>query len=285
MIVYLDMLFMINFIIDYILAYSTSKATYFFTSKKRLVLSSLAGGIYSVFMFEKKLSMLYSPPFKILFSFIIIFIAFKIKNIKGFLRILANYYTIAFAVCGTAIFINYFFGVVKMKDGLFYFANNSYLLIPAAVISCVIIVYALKIINKNNIKDRNKIRVEIYMENKSATVTGITDTGNMLLDPITLYPVIVVDYNSISSILPEGIYEFIKAENDLNTVISRKYINKIRLIPYSSVGVSSVLKGFKPDLVIIRDKEDKILKDVIIAVSYKNLSENNEFSAIFNPQF
>jgi len=266
-IVYADILFMINFIIDYILAYSTSKATYSFTSKKRLVLSSLAGGIYSVFMFEKKLSFIYSPPFKIVFSFIIIFISFEIKNIKGFLKLLANYYIIAFAVCGTVVFINYFFGVIKMKDGLFYFANNSYLLIPAAVISCAVIVYVLKIINKNNIRSKNKVKIEIYMENKSVAVTGIMDTGNLLLDPITLYPVIVVDYKSISTILPEGIYDFIKEENSLNTVISRKYINKIRLIPYSAVGASSVLKGFKPDLVIIRDKEDKILKDVIIAVS------------------
>jgi len=284
-IVYADILFMINFIIDYILAYSTSKATYSFTSKKRLVLSSLAGGIYSVFMFEKKLSFIYSPPFKIVFSFIIIFISFEIKNIKGFLKLLANYYIIAFAVCGTVVFINYFFGVIKMKDGLFYFANNSYLLIPAAVISCAVIVYVLKIINKNNIRSKNKVKIEIYMENKSVAVTGIMDTGNLLLDPITLYPVIVVDYKSISTILPEGIYDFIKEENSLNTVISRKYINKIRLIPYSAAGASSVLTGFKPDLVIIRDKEDKILKDVIIAVSYKNLSENNEFSAILNPQF
>ena len=110
------------------------------------------------------------------------------------------------------------------------------------------------------------------------------DTGNLLLDPITQYPVIVVDYKSIDSIVPEGIKEFFREEGNLNAVINRKYINKIRLIPCSDVGGTTVLKGFKPDFVIIKNKESKVYRDVIIAVSYKNLSQNNDFSAILNPQ-
>lgn len=283
MVVYADILFLINFIIDYIIAYSTSKATYISTSKFRLVLSSLIGGLYSVFMFEKRLNYIYSPVFKILISFLIICIAFKIKSVKSFFKLLLNYYIIAFSACGTGIFVNYFFGVVNVSGGLFYFENNVFLLAVAVILSSALIVFALKLINKNNLKNGSFIKLEIYIENKSVNVTGIMDTGNLLLDPITQYPVIVVDYKSISSILPEGINEFLKEENNLNSVINRKYINKIRLIPFNDVSGASILKGFKPDLVIIKDKERKVYKDVIIAVSNKNLSANNDFSAILNP--
>ena len=78
MVVYFDIVFIINFILDYIIAFSTSKATYIYTTKFRLILSSLLGGIYSVFMFEEKLQILYSPFLKLVFPFILIFTGFKI---------------------------------------------------------------------------------------------------------------------------------------------------------------------------------------------------------------
>ena len=170
-----------------------------------------------------------------------------------------------------------------MENGLFYIKNNIILFIPAAILTSAIIVSFLKILNRKNIKNLEKKEIEICIEGKKATVTGIIDTGNLLLDPITLYPVIVTDYEAIKEILPSGLCEFLKEENDLNIPVNRKYMTKIRLIPYKTVETSSVLKGFKPDFVTFTD-ENKILSDVIVAVSYRELSKNNEFNAILNPQ-
>ena len=283
MVVYADILFMINFLIDYIIAFSTSKATYIRTTKMRLILSALAGGIYSIFMFEKKLSFLYGTGAKLVFPVFIILLAFKIESIKSAFILLFNYYIISFAVCGTGVFINCFFGVMVMENGLFYLKNNIFLFILSAMLSCGIIVYFLKILNRKNISGCIKKELEIFLDAKSTVVTGIVDTGNLLLDPVTLYPVIVVNYNSVKGILPKGLDDFLKEESDLNIPINRKYITKIRLIPYKGVDSNSVLKGFKPDYVTLKN-ENKRLNDVIIAVSYKKLSENNEYDAILNPQ-
>ena len=98
-------------------------------------------------------------------------------------------------------------------------------------------------------------------------------------------PLKVSNYSSIVKLIPEGLKEFFLDDNDLNTRIDRKYLNKIRLIPYNTVSTDDILKGFKPDLVIVKNKEEnKILKDVIIAVTHKKLFKESEYSAILNPQ-
>ncbi len=284
MTVYADIMFLINFILDFIIAYFTSKAAFIPISSLRLILGAVLGGMYGVFMFEEGLSFLYSPFFKIIFSVVLILISLNIKSLKDFLRVLSNYYIIAFSVCGTGIFISYF-GLIKMREGFFTVDYNIFLLIPAAVLTCTSVAAVLKIINRDSLKKLNSTSVEIYMEDKSVNVTGMMDTGNLLLDPVSLYPVIVVDYKSVIKVIPNGLLDFFSSDCDLNSRIERKYINKIRLIPYNTVSSDDILKGFKPDLVIVKNKEEnKILKDVIIAVTHKNLFKENEYSAILNPQ-
>lgn len=281
MIVYADILFFLNFIIDYLILYSTSKATYIYTKRLRLVSGAVVGGIYGVFMFEKDLFLLYNPVAAFVVSLIIIFISFEKINFK----LITNFYIISFSAAGTSMFLNNMFGVIRVNNGLFYVENNIYLMVLGVILSSMIVIFVLKMINRSILKHSEIRDVEIFMENKSVTVSGITDTGNLLLDPITQYPVIVVSYNNIKQILPDEINNFLKEGNDLSSSLSRKYINKIRLIPYKNASSDSILKGFKPDLIIIRGPKEKIVKDVIIAVTYTSLSRNNEFSAILNPQF
>ena len=57
-------------------------------------------------MFEEGISFLYRPVSKIVFSIIFILVSIKIKSLKDFIRVLSNYYIIAFTVCGTGIFIS-----------------------------------------------------------------------------------------------------------------------------------------------------------------------------------
>ena len=122
----------------------------------------------------------------------------------------------------------------------------------------------------------------MHIEGKSVKINGLFDTGNSLLDPITLYPVVIVEYDKIKEILPAEVREFLKESSDLSFSMNRKYSKKIRLIPYSTVGNNEILKGFRPDYITINGREEHI-KDVIIAVVYNKLSSNNEFDAILHP--
>ncbi len=54
------------------------------------------------------------------------------------------------------------------------------------------------------------------------------------------------------------------------------------IIPYKSIGnQSGYLLGFKPDYIILKGNEKKVLKDVVIGICEDTLSENNLYSGIF----
>ena len=83
--------------------------------------------------------------------------------------------------------------------------------------------------------------VEIFFKEKSVKIKAMIDTGNLLKDPISGIPVIVVEKSKLEDIIPKGII------NNLNTILGggeettlaeeeKEYMPKFRVIPFSSLG-------------------------------------------------
>lgn len=280
MTVYVDVVIGLNFTINFLILSCVKWISGAETRRAGLVSASLAGGIYAVFMFDSRFAVMYSPAAKIIMSVLIVSGCFQIK--KNFLKLLFYFYITAFAFSGAAAFVSNLSGVLKMENGIFYTKNSVWVIIAGCIIACFIIRYVLKHMRMSKKRYGEKTEITVSVEGKSVNIKGMIDTGNSLLDPITLYPVVVVEYDCIKSILPEEISEFLKEGNDLNCNINRRYLSKIRLIPYNSVGANDILKGFRPDYIKINGTEKEI-REVIVAVIYDKLSENNEFDAILNP--
>ncbi len=278
MTVYWDLMFLINFFTDYLILYISSKVNFFNTGFFKLLLGAFIGGVYGIFLFETNL--IINIISYILVTFLILKIVFKKPDFK----IISVYYTVSFIFGGLGSFFNNIYGVVKVSEGFLYVENNLWAVLISFIISSVAVITVLKLTKRNIIKGRQLQMFDIYLEEKKVSVTGLLDTGNLLLDPITGYPVIVVMYDTVKEIIPEELNKFLSEGNDLSYNISRKYLKKIRLIPCKNSISNDILKGFKPDYVVIDDSKKKIVKDVIIAVVYNKLSENNEFGAILNPQ-
>ena len=278
MTVYWDIFFLINFLIDYLIIYSTSKIGYIDTNIYKMFLASLIGGVSSILIFDVRYPL--NLIIYVFVSLVINYIAFLKINFK----IISIFYIVSFIYGGIGNYVNNIFGVMRMESGFVSLRTNIPVVILAIILCTFMVIIVLKFLNRNVLKNSFYREIEIINEGKSVKVTGYMDTGNMLLDPITQYPVILVDYNRIEYILSDALKMFLEKGTDLSYNINRKYINKIRLIPYKNSSSESILKGFKPDYVVIKGNEEKRIKDVIIAVTYDALSENNEFNAILNPQ-
>ena len=278
MTVYWDMMFLLNFTIDYIILYSTAKTMFLKRNFLKMILGAVIGGIYGIFVFEK--SFVFNTLTYIFVTLFILYIAFSTLNFK----IVSTFYIISFLFGGISNYLNNMYGVIKMSNGFLYFENNLIAVILGVLLSSFIVVILLKLMKRNVIKHKQIKTVDIFFEGKSVTVSGIIDTGNLLLDPITKYPVILAEFADIKEIISEDLIKFLEEKENLLVNINRKIINKIRLIPYKNSNSNDILKGFKPDYIIIKDEKERIITDVIIAVTYNKLSENNEFNAILNPQ-
>lgn len=115
------------------------------------------------------------------------------------------------------------------------------------------------------------------------------DTGNMLKDPITRMPVIVVEKDILYEIIPYEILdnlEKIMGGDTLSEIYEKEesinYISKFRVIPFTSLGKQNgLLLGFKASKVIVHiDTNDEELKNIIIGIYDKKLSKKDKYNAL-----
>ena len=109
----------------------------------------------------------------------------------------------------------------------------------------------------------------------------------MLKEPITNVPVIVVEHILLYSCIPKEILNNLKEImggdfKNIPCAIQEKYISKLKLIPFSSLGKQNgMLIGIRPEYVkIITDEQEKINKNVIIGIYEKSLTKKGEYQAL-----
>ena len=129
--------------------------------------------------------------------------------------------------------------------------------------------------------------IKINYKGKNTKVKAMIDTGNLLKDPITSIPVIVVEKTDLRDIIPINILDAIDKVIDgmdinLMEEIGEDYISRFRLIPFSSLGKQNgMLIGFKPDGVSISfDGVEIEAGDVIIGIYNKEISRNGNYSSL-----
>lgn len=139
---------------------------------------------------------------------------------------------------------------------------------------------------KNKLKKKDMIyEMKVKILEKEINVKAMLDTGNMLKDPITKMPVVVIEKEKLNETLPKELLENIEGilggEKDCyNYELDDEYVNKIKIIPFSSIGKQNGLMiGIKADEITIQGDEFKEYKNVIIGISPQKLSNN--YSALF----
>lgn len=171
--IYLDLILIINFIIDYLLLYGTKKILKNKTSIKRILLGSIIGSISSLLLIYQN-----NIIIKILLSILIIIITFGINNI---IKNITYFYLLSIILGGT----------LYLFDLNIYKLNYQILLLISPIL---IYLYIKENIKYKNIYLNNYI-VEIYINNKLYKLEGMIDTGNELKDPYKKRSIILVNIN------------------------------------------------------------------------------------------
>lgn len=125
------------------------------------------------------------------------------------------------------------------------------------------------------------------INNKKIETMTMVDTGNMLKEPITNMPVVVVEHVLLYECIPEEILNNLEniIGGDFSNISEKtksEYISKLKLIPFSSLGKQNgMLIGIKPDYIKIKteEKENKI-ENVIIGIYNKSLTKKGEYQAL-----
>lgn len=234
--VYLDLVMFINFFLDFLLLLGVSIVLKRNMGIKRIIIASFIGGLSIIFLFIN-INSLTLFLFKFIISVIMVLVAFKYKNFKYTFFNLLYLYIISIFLGGFLYFLNDQFCI--QKKGLVFINNGfSISIIFILIISPIIIFLYVKQskILKNNYNNYHNVR--IFYCNKYIDVTGFLDSGNNL--------------------------KYLK--NNVILIDKRKLIFDIKtylLIPYQTISENSILKAFKPDLVVI---DGNVCKNILVGI-------------------
>lgn len=292
--VYADIILLENLIMNYLILWSTARLTRYSYSKIKLVIASALGAVYAVFSYFPEYSYLFSFFMKILFSILIVIVAYTPSHFHLLLKLTGIFYIVSFIFGGAAFGLFYFVnGLNLTSNGISFIRDFPIKILAVSVIVAYFTVkYSWDYIQHRIKRERLIVRVEMVFDKKQSCLEALVDTGNSLKDPITNAPVMITDYSMIKELLPDDIQKIFERseENDLNAIAEimsiSKWAARFRIIPFKSLGrENGMLVGFRPDEITIFDNDRRIqLHNIIIAIYRKNLSIDGEYNALIHPE-
>lgn len=255
----------------------------------RIILSSAIGSIYAIFLYITELKIYTSIISKIILSIILVYIAFNPSNVKKMWKQILIFYLTSFVFGGVTLYLIYFLKPqdILIRNGMFVGEYVLKVIMLGAILAVFIIKISLKFIKtKINAKDMF-CKIKINLNNKSVETIAMIDSGNLVKEPITNTPVIIVEGSVLTEILPNEILNNIDKIlsgnlDELSEKIKTEYISKFRCIPFKSLGKENgMLLGIKADEIYIeKEYETKIEKNVIIGIYDRSLTKRGEYRAL-----
>lgn len=289
MTIYIDVVFIENLIMNYIILFATSIIIKIKVKHIRLILASILGAIYSIIAYMSILEMYSSVILKIILSVIIVYIAYNPQNVKNMWKYLVIFYMTSFVFGGAAFALIY---IVKpqdilMKNGLFLGTYPLKTIILGTIVAFVVIVTSFKLVKSKISKKDMFCTIKININKVEIETKAMIDTGNLLKEPISNTPVIVVEHTLLYDCMPKEILD--NLENilggdfeNISEEVKNKYISKLKVIPFSSLGKQNgMLIGIKPEEVtVINDENENKINNVIIGIYNKSLTKRGEYRAL-----
>ena len=277
MTIYLDVVLLENLIMNSIIVYVTAIITKAKIKHIRIILASLIGAIYSILSYISKLPIFSNLFIKIILSIIMVYVAFNPKEIKILGKELLLFYLTSFLFGGVAFALIYIIKPqeILMKDGLFLGTYPLKTVFIGAIVASIILIAGFKVVKSKISKKDMYCKITIKLEGKQKEINVMIDTGNLLKEPISGMPVIVVEHTQLYDIIPKEILNNLEkiSGGDLNNIpeeIKNKYLTKLKVIPYSSLGKQNgMLLGIKAEKVVIHKEQEIVKKDIIIGIYNK----------------
>ena len=293
MTIYLDIIFLENFILNFIILYAVSLVIKEKVSYIKLMIASLIGASYVIIYYLINFQSKWNLIFKIILSVVMVYISFMPKSFKEFIKQITFFYLVSFVFGGASLGVIYMVnaGKISIRNGIIVGNYTLKTIFIGVILAFTIITVAFKFV-KNRISKKDLFcNIKIIINQSKINVKAVIDTGNFLKEPITNIPVIIVEKDILKNFVPKEILENIEniLGGDLKNIpenIQNEYMSKLKVIPFSSLGKQNgMLLGIKADGVVVEiDNEEKYVEKyvekVILGIYTKKLSKKDEYNAL-----
>ncbi len=243
--IYIDLLFLINFSMDYLCLYVCAKVLHKKQKLLRMIIAAAVGGIYSVI----SVFLIFSAPVNLisdaLFCLVISAIAFAEKGRRISSTLICGFLFVGISMMTggamTAIFnlLNRLDLPLDTIDGD---GISTFLFAIIAAIAGIISLRSGELIShRSSVKE---CELTVTLAGRSVTVKALSDSGNLVRDPLSGKSIVLIDRNTLAGITDISVFDnFLLGEMPSQGI----HIRGMRIIPINTASGRSSLCAAIPD--------------------------------------
>ena len=277
MIIYVDVLFFTNWMMDTLLLAVTALIADRKTPPWRLLLGAAVGGLCGCLLFFADLPMPVMLLIKLALPALLLILAFPYERFFTFGRTLLIYLAAHCLFGGGMYAFNAYTDAgsrIRAANGVYYMDLPLWLLLALAFGFYGFTRLFFHLLNRS--KERSFLHT---LQVDDRTLLALLDTGNSLYDPITLLPVILCQWDSINlpdAVLQAALHSDASALPRLNEQFP---LLKLRLLPYTdATGKRILIYAYRPRIL----KVDGTERRALIGITLHPLSEDQRFQALLH---
>ena len=272
-VVYVDLLFLLNLIANYLLLLAAGRIAGAALIRWRIGLGAAAGSLYAVLVFLPGLDWLAFGPCRLACGVGMVLMAYGGE--RYLLRLTVLFFGASAALAGAVLGLELLGSVsLTLEHGVFYSRLDLRLLLLLFVTCYFVLSLFFRRVGRH--ASRELVRLEVTLEAGAAALTALVDTGHSLTDAATNRPVVVAEAQALAGLLPSwaDAAQPVRSLELCHAAGSRQ----ARLIPYRAVGVECGLllalraQGVKAD--------GKSLGPLLVALSPTPVDDGGTYHAL-----
>lgn len=278
-VVYIDALFLLNLIVNYLLLLAAAKLAGEPLRRLRLAAGAALGGLYAAAIFFPGMGFLTHPLCKLGAAVLMLLTGFG--GSRRLLRVTLVFLGLSCAFGGGIFAIGLLGGRgLTLRNGVLYSVMDLRILLLSAAVCYAVLTLVFRRTARHG--RREVLPAVLTLEGRRVAVNALVDTGNTLTDPVTGRPVMVAEGSRLSPLLPgERVLDEKALRDPVGTLerLSRGGRGRrFRLLPYQAVGVECGM------LLALRLDDARVGAEdyggILVALSPNPVSDGGGYSAL-----
>lgn len=297
MIVYLDVIWALNLLFDSLLLYLTGIILKRRVRLWRIFVGGFIGSLIILLSFTSINAISGHPLSKLLFSIIMVLIAFGYKRLSFFIKALMTFYVATFLIGGALMGVHFF---IQYDPKLTMDVLRSSVMGFGDPISWMFVLIGFPVawhFSRKNIESMEMTKIQydqivtvtVKIEGETLRLKGLIDSGNQLYDPLSKQPVMFVSIKAQFDSLSKPIQQLASNPDPLaigSDEFPEAWQHRMRIVPYKVVGQGSqLIVAVKPDSIMIEHHGSLYLFEKgLVSFTMQELSADDTFHCIVHPK-
>ena len=247
-VIYIDILFILNLWVDFLLLIGVARLCRRPTKRYRLLLGALAGAIVGCAIFLLDWPAVLTVPIEILSAAVMVLIGFPLDGAWRFIKTVGILFLLGAAFAGVAMAVWWIAEPqgLFIVDGVVYY-DISPLMLAGLTAATYLLMCLLDRFLKRRGEDGGQYWLSLSNGGETVLLRCFYDSGHRLYEPFSGKSVVVATAESVLPVCPVEVYDWLSGTGE----------TAVRMIPFETIDGGGMLPAFLPEQAVLYDEKHR----------------------------